>query len=61
MDYAVTAVWDFGTQQYEVDTHPVLGNGRNGRIWLFNDITAQRLVEEQLRALSVTDPLTGHQ
>jgi diguanylate cyclase (GGDEF)-like protein len=59
MDYAVTAVWDFGTQQYEVDTHPVLGNGRNGRIWLFNDITAQRLVEEQLRALSVTDPLTG--
>jgi diguanylate cyclase (GGDEF)-like protein len=59
VDYAATTVWDFGTQQYQVDTHPVLGDGGNGRIWMFHDVTAQRLVEERLRALAVTDPLTG--
>jgi diguanylate cyclase (GGDEF)-like protein len=59
VDYAVKTLWDFGTEKYEVDTHPILGNGRNGRIWLFHDVTAQHAVYEHLRQLSVTDPLTG--
>jgi diguanylate cyclase (GGDEF)-like protein len=59
VDYAVKTLWDFGSEKYEVDTHPILGNGRNGRIWLFHDVTAQHAVQEHLRLLSVTDPLTG--
>ncbi|MDQ0396436.1 GGDEF domain-containing protein [Labrys monachus] len=58
-NYAVRATWDLGGQQYDVDTHPILGSGRNGRIWLLHDVTAQHLVEQELRRLAVTDPLTG--
>jgi diguanylate cyclase (GGDEF)-like protein len=59
VDYAVTVLWDLGNRQLEVDTHPILGDGRNGRIWLFNDVTAQRRLEQELRRLASTDPLTG--
>lgn len=59
VDYAVTILWDLGNRQFEVDTHPLLGDGRKGRIWLFNDVTAQRRIEQELRTLAATDPLTG--
>ena len=59
VDYALTVLWDLGNRQLEVDTHPIQGDGRNGRIWLFNDVTAQRRLEQELRRLASTDPLTG--
>ncbi|HSI41622.1 MAG TPA: GGDEF domain-containing protein [Xanthobacteraceae bacterium] len=58
-DYSVTAVWDLGERQIEVDTHPIRGDGRNGRIWLFHDVTAQHVVERTLRQMATTDALTG--
>jgi diguanylate cyclase (GGDEF)-like protein len=48
-----------GDRQFEVDTHPILGDGASGRIWLFNDVTAQRRAHEELRHMAGTDPLTG--
>jgi diguanylate cyclase (GGDEF)-like protein len=59
IDYAVTTTWDLGDEKLEVDTHPVLGNGRNGRIWLFQNVTAHHEVEDRLRAQAWTDALTG--
>lgn len=59
VNYAVTMLWDLGDRQFSVDTHPLLGDGRNGRIWLFNDMTAQHRLEQELRGLATTDPLTG--
>ena len=59
VDYAVTTVWAVGERRLEVDTHPILGDGRKGRIWLFNDVTAEVRQAEALRALAETDPLTG--
>lgn len=59
LDFASRAIWEIGSEKYEVDTHPILGNGRNGRIWLFDNVTAQHLVEENLRQLALTDALTG--
>ena len=52
-------VWALGERRMEVDTHPVLGDGRKGRIWLFNDVTAEVQQAEALRALAQTDALTG--
>lgn len=57
--FAVKAVWDLGDRQFEVDSHPVQGDGRNGRIWVFDEITAQHRLEQELRRLAATDPLTG--
>ncbi|MGG2362395.1 GGDEF domain-containing protein, partial [Salmonella enterica] len=57
--FAVKAVWDLGDRQFEVDSHPVQGDGRNGRIWIFDEITAQHRLEQELRRLAATDPLTG--
>jgi diguanylate cyclase (GGDEF)-like protein len=59
VDYAVTTVWALGERRMEVDTHPVLGDGRKGRIWLFNDVTAEFQQAEVLRTLAETDTLTG--
>ncbi len=59
VDYAVTTVWVIGDRRIEVDTHPVLGDGRNGRIWLFSDVTAEFNQAEALRTLAETDTLTG--
>jgi diguanylate cyclase (GGDEF)-like protein len=59
LDYSSTAVWAAPGQHIEVDTHPILGRGRNGRIWLFHDVTARERFEEELRHRADTDALTG--
>lgn len=59
LDYSSTAVWVAPGQHVEVDTHPILGHGRNGRIWLFHDVTARERFEEELRRRADTDALTG--
>jgi hypothetical protein len=59
LDHEVRAVWDLGTRKLDVDTHPILGSGRNGRIWLFQDVTARHIVDENLRSMALTDALTG--
>jgi diguanylate cyclase (GGDEF)-like protein len=59
LDLDVRAIWDLGDKKLEVDTHPILGSGRNGRIWLFHDVTAQHMVDENLRQMALTDALTG--
>lgn len=59
LNYAVTTQWIMGERTFEVDTHPIRGSGERGRIWLFNDITAELRMAEELRALAQTDPLTG--
>ncbi|ONG56879.1 hypothetical protein BKE38_05190 [Pseudoroseomonas deserti] len=59
LNYALVTHWLLGERQFEVDTHPILGDGRQGRIWLFADVTAQRRAQEELRRMAGTDPLTG--
>jgi diguanylate cyclase (GGDEF)-like protein len=59
LDLDVRAIWDLGDIKLEVDTHPILGSGRNGRIWLFQDVTAQHTVDENLRQMALSDALTG--
>lgn len=59
LDHSSTAVWAVAGQYIEVDTHPILGRGRNGRIWLFHDVTARERFEEELRHRADTDALTG--
>ena len=44
----------------QVASQPMLKGGRVvGSVTVFRDITEQKLLEEQLRLLSITDPLTG--
>ena len=59
VDFAVTLNWVMGERTFEVDTHPVRGNGEYGRIWLFTDVTADLLMAAELRRLAASDPLTG--
>lgn len=57
--FAATLNWILGERTFEVDTHPVRGNGAHGRIWLFTDVTADLLMAAELRRLASSDPLTG--
>jgi len=59
VNFAATLNWTFGERTFEVDTHPVRGNGEHGRIWLFTDVTADLLMAAELRRLASSDPLTG--
>lgn len=44
----------------QVASQPMLKSGRVvGSVTVFRDITEQKLLEEQLRLMSITDPLTG--
>lgn len=44
---------------WRVDTHPLRESGHKGRVWLFQDITAQVRLERVLRMEANHDPLTG--
>lgn len=59
VNFAATLHWTLGERTFEVDTHPVRGNGEHGRIWLFTDVTADLLMAAELRRLASSDPLTG--
>lgn len=59
LNFATTLNWVMGERTFEVDTHPVRGDGEQGRIWLFTDITADLLMAAELRRLASSDPLTG--
>jgi diguanylate cyclase (GGDEF)-like protein len=59
VDYSATATWIADGAHIEVETHPILGSGRNGRIWLFHDVTVQEHLAEELRLRAQTDALTG--
>jgi len=59
VDYDVKATWIVDGAHIEVETHPILGSGRNGRIWLFHDVTVQERLAEELRLRAQTDALTG--
>jgi diguanylate cyclase (GGDEF)-like protein len=59
VDYDVTATWIVDGAHIEVETHPILGSGRKGRIWLFHDVTVQERLAEELRLRAQTDALTG--
>ena len=59
VDYSVTATWLMDGAHIEVETHPILGSGRNGRIWMFHDVTVQETLAAELRLRAQTDSLTG--
>lgn len=59
VDYAVSIHWIMGERTFEVDTHPVSGDGQHGRIWLFTDVTAEMQIAATLRGLADSDSLTG--
>ena len=45
----MTATWLVDGAHIQVETHPVLGSGRQGRIWMFHDVTVQERLAEELR------------
>jgi diguanylate cyclase (GGDEF)-like protein len=59
VDYHATAKWILDAAHIEVETHPILGSGRQGRIWMFHDVTVQDRLAEALRLRAQTDSLTG--
>ena len=59
VDYTVTATWLVDGAHIQVETHPILGSGRQGRIWMFHDVTVQERLAEELRLRAQTDALTG--
>lgn len=59
VNYDATATWLVDDSHIEVETHPILGRGRNGRIWVFQDVTAQGRLAQELRNRAQTDLLTA--
>lgn len=58
VDFRSVLRWRLGPTTLEVDTHPLRGDGGQGRIWLFRDVTAEELMVEHLRRQAALDPLT---
>ncbi|WNC60323.1 GGDEF domain-containing protein [Thermosynechococcus sp. QS41] len=48
-----------GEKTFLIDTHPVRGDSRLGRVWIVSDISDMRQREQALLALAWLDPLTG--
>lgn len=59
LDAEVLADWQLGSQVWRVDTHPILHDGQNGRVWLFQDVSANIQLERVLREEASRDALTG--
>lgn len=59
LQFSLRLDWRVDGRILSVDTHPVLGDGRQGRIWIFEDVTELRRREAELRELAQHDPLTG--
>lgn len=57
-DFRSVMRWRLGPTTLEVDTHPLRGDGQQGRIWLFRDVTAEELMIDHLRRQAALDPLT---
>ncbi|MFC4253935.1 diguanylate cyclase [Altererythrobacter xixiisoli] len=59
VNFSASMHWTLGERTLEVTTHPVRGEGGEGRIWLFTDVTAELMMAAELRRLATSDPLTG--
>jgi diguanylate cyclase (GGDEF)-like protein len=59
LDTEVVVDWQLDDQVWRVDTHPILHDGRNGRVWLFQDVSAQLRLEHVLRRQALRDELTN--
>lgn len=59
VNFAASLHWVLGERTLEVDTHPVRGGGKQGRIWLFTDVTAELRMSAELQRLATFDALTG--
>lgn len=58
-DFSLTLPWHLPGLTLEVDTHPLRGDGRHGRLWMLSDVTAETLMAAHLKRLAALDPLTG--
>ncbi|MBU2753570.1 sensor domain-containing diguanylate cyclase [Acidithiobacillus sp. CV18-2] len=59
LQFAIQCDWSTDEQVLYVDTHPILGNARQGRVWILQDVTAQRIREQSLQKTAERDALTG--
>lgn len=59
LDAQQVVQWCLDDCVWRVDTHPLRESGHKGRVWLFQDITAQVRLERVLRMEANHDPLTG--
>lgn len=59
LDTEVVVDWYLDDRTWRVNTRPLLGSGLNGRVWLFEDVTAQIQLERVLRRDATHDALTG--
>lgn len=59
LDAQIVVNWHLQDRVWRADTHPILQSGHKGRVWLFQDITAQTKLERVLRMEANHDSLTG--
>ena len=59
LQFAIQMDWITEDRVLHVDTHPILGDGRQGRVWILQDVTAERMREKTLQDTAEQDALTG--